>query len=122
PEQAGFLLLKVLPLSTFENILKLLGVLARPLLLLGATVVIIALYGAAALVGARLFPRNVYVVVVTGLAAVVGAIVGIVAFCPGESAIGGAVEVVLLAATIPLVDRAIDGLASGGTVNEDRRI
>ena len=34
PEQAGFLLLKVLPLSAFENMLKALGVLARPLLLL----------------------------------------------------------------------------------------
>ena len=121
PEQAGFLLLKVLPLSTFENMLKLLGVLARPLLLLGATVVIIALYGAAALVGARFFPR-IYVAVVTALAAVVGAIVAIVAFSPGDSAIGIVVEVLLLAATIPLVDRVIDGFASAGTVNEDRRI
>jgi DMSO/TMAO reductase YedYZ molybdopterin-dependent catalytic subunit len=121
PEQAGFLLLKVLPLSTFENMLKLLGVLARPLLLLGATVVIIALYGAASLVGARLLPR-VYVAVVTALAALVGAVVAIAAFSPGDSAIGLVVEVVLLAATIPLVDRVIDGVASAGTVNEDRRI
>ena len=121
PEQAGFLLLKVLPLSAFENILKLLGVLARPLLLLGATVVIIALYGGAALVGARLFPR-IYVAVVTALAAVVGVVVATTAFSPGDSAIGIVVEVVLLAATIPLVDRVLDGLASAGTVNEDRRI
>jgi hypothetical protein len=96
PEQAGFLLLKVLPLSAFENMLKALGVLARPLLLLAATVVIIALYAVATVLSARLFPR-VYVAVVTGLAAVVGA-------------------------TIPLVDRVLDGLASAGTVNEDRRI
>jgi hypothetical protein len=121
PEQAGFLLLKVLPLSTFENMLKVLGVLARPLLLLAATVVIIALYGAAALVSARLFPR-VYLVVVTALAAVVGAIVAIVAISPGDSAVGVAVEVVLLAVTIPLVDRVLDGLVSAGSVNEDRRI
>jgi DMSO/TMAO reductase YedYZ molybdopterin-dependent catalytic subunit len=121
PEQAGFLLLKVLPLSTFENLLKTLGVLARPLLLLGATIVIIALYAAATLLSARLFPR-VYVAVVTGLAAVAGTIVAIVAFSPGDSAIGVVVEVVLLAATIPLVDRVLDGLASAGTVNEDRRI
>src|SRR5712671_7557402 len=66
PEQAGFLLLKVLPLSAFENMLKALGVLARPLLLLGATIVIVALYAAAILLGARFFPR-LYVVVVTAL-------------------------------------------------------
>jgi DMSO/TMAO reductase YedYZ molybdopterin-dependent catalytic subunit len=121
PEQAAFLLLKVLPLSTFENLLKTLGVLARPLLLLGATVVIIALYAAATLLSARLFPR-IYVAVVTVLAAVVGAVVAIVAFSPGDSAIGVAVEVVLLSVTIPLVDRVLDSLASAGTVNEDRRI
>jgi DMSO/TMAO reductase YedYZ molybdopterin-dependent catalytic subunit len=121
PEQAGFLLLKVLPLSTFENMLKTLGVLARPLLLLAVTVVIVALYAAATLLSARLF-RHVYLVVVTGLAAVVGAIVAITAFSPGDSAIGVAVEVVLLAATIPLVNLTLDGLASAGTVNEDRRI
>jgi DMSO/TMAO reductase YedYZ molybdopterin-dependent catalytic subunit len=121
PEQAGFLLLKVLPLSTFENMLKTLGVLARPLLLLAATVVIIALYGAATLVGARLFPR-VYVAVVTGLAVVVSAIVAIMAFSPGDSMIGVVVEVVVLAAAIPLVDRVLDGLASARSVNEDRRI
>ena len=68
PEQAGFLLLKVLPLSTFANLLKALGVLARPLQLLGATVVTIALYGATVLVSARLFPR-VYVAVATALVA-----------------------------------------------------
>ncbi len=38
PEQAGYILLKLLPLSTFANLLKALGVLARPLLLVGATV------------------------------------------------------------------------------------
>jgi DMSO/TMAO reductase YedYZ molybdopterin-dependent catalytic subunit len=121
PEQAGYLLLKVLPLSTFSNLLKVLGVLARPLLLLGATVVIIALYVVAAVVGARLFPR-IYVAAVTALAVLVGALVATTAFSPGDSAIGLVVEVVLIAATIPLVDRVIDGVASPGTVNEDRRI
>jgi DMSO/TMAO reductase YedYZ molybdopterin-dependent catalytic subunit len=121
PEQAGSLLLKVLPLSTFENMLKLLGVLARPLLLLSATVVIIALYGAAALVSARLFPRF-YLVVVTALAVVVGAIVATAALSPSDSTVGVVVEVVLLAVTIPLVDRVLDGLTSAGRVNEDRRI
>jgi DMSO/TMAO reductase YedYZ molybdopterin-dependent catalytic subunit len=121
PEQAGFLLLRVLPLSAFENMLKLLGVLARPLLLLGATIVIVALYAAAMLLGARLLPR-IYLVVVTALAAVVGAVVGIIAFSPSDSAIGVAVEVVLLAIAIPLVNFVLDALESAATVNEDRRI
>ena len=121
PEQAGFLLLKVLPLSAFESMLKALGVVARPLLLLAATVVIIAIYGAATLLSARLFPR-VYVPIVAGLAALVSTIVAILAFSPGDSTIGVAVEVVLLAVTVPLVDRILDSLASAGTVNEDRRI
>ena len=121
PEQAGFLLLKVLPLSTFESMLKVLGVLARPLLLLGATVVIIAVYGAATLLSARVVPRF-YIAVVTGLAAVVSAILATMAFSPGDSGIGVAIEVTILAITIPLVDRVLDALASAGTVNEDRRI
>jgi len=121
PEQAGFLLLKVLPLSAFENLLKTLGVLARPLLLVGATVVIIAAYGAAAMLTARLLPRT-YVPVLTGLAAVVSGLVAILAFSPGDSAIGVAAEVALLAAMVPAVDRFLDGLASAGTENEDRRI
>ena len=121
PEQAGFLLLKVLPLSIFENLLKALGVLARPLLLVGSTLVIIAAYGVAAMVIARLLPRT-YVAVLTGLAAVVSAIIAIVAFSPGDSAVGVAVEVALLAAMVPLVDRVLDRLASARPVNDDRRI
>jgi DMSO/TMAO reductase YedYZ molybdopterin-dependent catalytic subunit len=121
PEQAGYIMLKLLPLSTFESLLKALGVLARPLLLVGATIVIIAVYGVAAALIARLLPRT-YVLVLTGLAAVVSAIVAIVAFSPSDSTIGVAIEVVLLAVMIPLVDRFLDSLASAGTVNEDRRI
>jgi DMSO/TMAO reductase YedYZ molybdopterin-dependent catalytic subunit len=121
PEQAGYILLKLLPLSTFASLLKTLGVLARPLLLVGATVVIIAAYGVAALLIARLFPRG-YLPILTGLAALVSAIVATVAFSPSDSPIGAAVEVVLLAGMIPLVDRVLQGLATQGPVNEDRRI
>jgi DMSO/TMAO reductase YedYZ molybdopterin-dependent catalytic subunit len=121
PEQAGYIMLKLLPLSAFESLLKALGVLARPLLLVGATIVIIAAYGAAALVIARFFPR-IYVLILTGLTALISAIVAIVAFSPSDSAIGVAVEVALLAVTIPLVDRVLDSLAPAATVDEDRRI
>ena len=121
PEQAGYLLLRLLPLSTFANLLKALGVLARPLLLVGATVVIIALYGAASVLMARLFPRA-YVLVLTAATALVSAIVAIVAFSPSDSIVGAVVEVVLLAGMVPLVDRMARGLAAEDPVSEDRRI
>jgi DMSO/TMAO reductase YedYZ molybdopterin-dependent catalytic subunit len=121
PEQAGFLLLKVLPLAVFENLLKTLGVLARPLLLVGSTLVIIAAYGVAAMLIGRLLPRT-YLAVLTGLAALVSAIIAIVAFSPGDSSVGVAVEVTLLAAMVPLVDRVLSRLTSEGSVNDDRRI
>ena len=121
PEQAGYILLKLLPLSTFASLLKTLGVLARPLLLVGATVVIIAAYGLAALLIARLLPRG-YLLILTGLAALISAVVATVAFSPSDSPIGALVEVVLLAGMILLVDRVFQGLAAQGPVNEDRRI
>ena len=121
PEQAGYLLLKLLPLSTFANLLKLLGVLARPLLLVGATVVIIAVYGAASMLMARLFPRA-YVLVLTAATALVSTIVAIVAFSPSDSSLGAVVEVVLLAGMVPLVNRVVRGLTTSGPVSEDRRI
>src|SRR5207302_357255 len=70
PEQAGYVLLKLMPLSTFETLLKVLGVLARPLLLVGATVVIIAAYGVASSVIARLAPRT-WVPILSALIAVI---------------------------------------------------
>lgn len=121
PEQAGYIMLKLLPLSTFENLLKTLGVLARPLLLVGATVVIIAVYGTAAMLIARLSPRR-YVPILTGLAALIGALVATVAFSPSDSVIGAVVEVVVLAGMIPLVDRVLHGLATSAPADEDRRV
>ena len=121
PEQAGNIIVKLLPLSTFESLLKALGVLARPLLLVGATIVIIVVYGVAAVLIARLLPRT-WVLVLTGLTALVSAIVAIAAFMPSDSAIGVVVEIVLLAAAIPLVDRVLQSFALTGTADEDRRI
>ena len=121
PEQAGYLLLKLLPLSTFANLLKVLGVLARPLLLVGATVVIIAVYGVASMLIARVFPRR-YVLFLTAATALVSAIIAIVAFSPSDSPVGPVVEVVLLAGMVPLVDRVVRGLTTSGPVSEDRRI
>ena len=121
PEQAGYVLLKLLPLSTFASLLNTLGILARPLLLVGATVVSIAVYGLAAMLLARFLPRG-YVLALSGMVAVVSAIVAAVAFSPSDSLLGAVVEVVLLAGMLPLVDRVVRGLAAPGAVSEDRRI
>ena len=121
PEQAGYILLKLLPLSTFASLLNVLGVLARPLLLVGATVVIITVYGVASMLIARVFPRQ-YVLFLTAATALVSAIVAIVAFSPSDSPLGPVVEVVLLAGMVPLVDRVVRGFATPAQVSEDRRI
>jgi hypothetical protein len=121
PEQAGYVLLKLMPLSTFENLLKALGVLARPLLLVGATLVIIAAYGVAASLIARLQPR-IWVPLLGALVLVVGTIVAIVAWAPGDSVAGVVVEVILLAAMVPIVDLITGRLSSPALANEDRRI
>src|SRR2546426_7005462 len=94
PEQAGYLLLKVLPLSTFADLLKTLGTLARPLLLTGATIVIIAAYGAAAALLGRLWPRWT-IAAMTALVALVATMVAVIAISPGDSVLGVIVEVVL---------------------------
>jgi len=121
PEQAGYVLLKVLPLSAFADLLKFLGTLARPLLLMGATVVIIAAYGVAAAVLARLRPRWT-VSALTALVALVATVVAIVALSPGDSALGILIEVVLLAGMVPLVDAVLTQLVSPIGANEDRRV
>ena len=121
PEQAGYVLLKVLPLSAFADLLKALGILARPLLLMGATIVIIAAYGAAAAVLGRLWPRWT-VVALTTLVAVVATLVAIIALSPGDSVLGIIVEVVVLAGMVPLVDTVLSQLMAPVAVNEDRRV
>src|SRR2546421_4015594 len=120
PEQAGYLLLKVLPLSTFADLLKTLGTLARPLLLMGATVVIIAAYGAAAAVLGRLLPHWT-IAAMTGLVALVAGVVALIAFSPGDSVLGIVVEVVLLAGMVPLVAAVLTQLTLPVGANEDRR-
>ena len=121
PEQAGYLLLKVLPLSTFADLLKTLGTLARPLLLMGATVVIIAAYGAAAGVLGRLLPHWT-IAAMTGLVALVAGVVALIAFSPGDSVLGIVVEVVLLAGMVPLVAAVLTRLTLPVGANEDRRV
>ena len=121
PEQAGYVLLKVLPLPAFADLLKTLGTLARPLLLTGATIVIIAAYGAAAAVLGRLWPRWT-IAAMTALVALVATVVAVIAISPGDSALGIIVEVVLLAGIVPLVDAVLTQLMSPIGASEDRRV
>jgi DMSO/TMAO reductase YedYZ molybdopterin-dependent catalytic subunit len=121
PEQAGYVLLKLMPLSTFESLLKALGVLARPLLLVGATAVIIAAYGAAAWLAARLVP-TIWVAIVSAVVLVVSTVVAIVALSPGDSVAGVVTEVIVLAGMIPIVVLVTGQLSSSMPMNEDRRV
>jgi DMSO/TMAO reductase YedYZ molybdopterin-dependent catalytic subunit len=121
PEQAGDVLLKILPLAVFENLLKALSVLARPLLLAGASIVIIVLYGVAALLIGRLWPR-IYAPVLAALAAVGTLVIALIAMLPSDSTIGIIIEVIVLGGTVLVVDSIARELASAGRVDGDRRV
>jgi DMSO/TMAO reductase YedYZ molybdopterin-dependent catalytic subunit len=120
PEQAGNLLLRVLPLPIFELLLKTLSVLARPLLLIGATIVIIAAYGAAAWIIGRWRP-DAFVPLLTGLVAIVSAAVALIARSSSDSWPGLVGEVVVLAGVVPAVDALFAQLDSPA-VDDDRRL
>lgn len=121
PEQAGYLLVKVLPLSVFENLLKALGVVARPLLLVGATVVIIGAYGLGAVLATQLL-RERGLLVLTGLVALVSAALAVLAATPGDAPTAIVMEVVLLAGIIPVTDRLIQWLSDPVGESPERRI
>lgn len=121
PQQAGDVLLKILPLPVFDNLLKALRVLARPLLLLGSSIVVILAYGAAAAILARLWPR-IYVPVLTVLVAVAGFGVAWLAFLPGDNPILIAIEIVVLAGMVPLVASVARDVAAGSQYSADRRV
>src|SRR3989442_15302948 len=87
---------------------------------MGATIVIIAAYGAAAVVLGRLWPRWT-IAAMTALVALVATVVAVIAISPGDSVLGVIVEVVLLAGMVPLVDAVLTQLMSPIGANEDRR-
>lgn len=120
PQQAGDLILKVLPLPVFDNLLKTLRLLARPLLLLGASVVIIAAYGVAAAVLARWWPRS-YVWILAAAAAVLSLAVALLSYLPSDSLYLVLIEVVVLAAVVPLVASTAREVAADAAASEERR-
>src|SRR3989442_7121519 len=88
---------------------------------MGATIVIIAAYGAAAVVLGRLWPRWT-IAAMTALVALVATVVAVIAISPGDSVLGVIVEVVLLAGMVPLVDAVLTQLMSPIGANEDRPV
>ena len=105
----------------FENLLKALSVLARPLLLAGASIAIIALYGVAAALLAGRWPR-IYGTLLAALVAVATIVVALIAMSPSASLIGVTIEVIVLAGTVLVVDSIARQLASAAGVDDDRRI
>ena len=108
-------------MPVFENLLKALSVLARPLLLAAASIVIIALYGIAAIILARQWPRS-YGRVLAALVAIASVVVALLAMLPSDSTIGVIIEVVVLAGTVLVVDSFARELALFGPVDSDRRV
>jgi DMSO/TMAO reductase YedYZ molybdopterin-dependent catalytic subunit len=121
PEQAGNILIKVLPLAAFEGLLHTFGVLARPLLLVGASLVIILVFGAAALLVDRVSRRGQSLIL--GLAAaLVTAAIGLIAASPADSVISLLIEVLIYAGSTLAVYAARQEYTSTTGVSSDRRL
>lgn len=100
PDQLGALLLRPLPLGVFSALPRTFGVLARPLLLVATTVIVLASYAGLALLVERLVPRlsSLALPAVVGLAAGAAAIAGA---APSESMTGLVIEILILALAVP---------------------
>lgn len=122
PQQAGDLLLKVLPVPVFDSLLKALRVLARPLLLAASSVVIVLAYGAAALLVVRIMPR-VFVPALTGLVAIVSAAVALLDLSSSGNLLLVLIEIVILAGMVPLVETTVSEIATEPSApSADRRL
>ncbi len=97
PEQTGVLLLRRLPLFVFAAGVQTLGPLARPLLLVGATVGLIILIAVLALFAERISRRGPTLILAVCVA-VLGAGIALASANRGDNPIALAVEVTLLSA------------------------
>ncbi len=121
PEQLGYLLVKVLPLPVFENLLKALGVVARPLLLVGATVVIVGAYGLGVVGAIRLLGER-GLLAFAGVVALVSGGIAWIAATPGDAPLALAAEVVILAGMVPATGRLLERLSRSEPESAERRI
>ncbi|HEY0492470.1 MAG TPA: molybdopterin-dependent oxidoreductase [Candidatus Dormibacteraeota bacterium] len=115
------MLVKILPLSAFENLLKVLGVVARPLLLVMATLVIVLAYGLAAVLLTRRLPRHANLAL-TALVAVVSGLLALIAATPGDALLGIVLEVLLLAGIVPVSEALLRRLNEPAGEDAERRI
>jgi DMSO/TMAO reductase YedYZ molybdopterin-dependent catalytic subunit len=120
PEQAGDLVLKVLPLPVFAVLLRTFTVLARPLLLLGATVVIIAGYAAGAALAHRMAPRA-EMPVLLGLVLVVVGAVALLGAGAATTPTSLLVEVAILLAGVPVAYGAVTAIVEAPDYDAQRR-
>lgn len=120
PEQAGNLLLKILPLSVFSALLRTFTVLARPLLLLGATVAIIAGYALGALLVNRVAARLEVPVLAAAVLLVAGA-VAVVGANAADSPTSLVVELAILVAGVPVAFSAVEAVMAAPDYDRERR-
>lgn len=121
PEQAGMILVKVLPLNAFETLLRTFGVLARPLLLLGSTVVGVLIFGVGAVVAARLQPwlRSFALAIAAACAT---AAIGLIAAGPGDAVIPLLIEIVVVGGSPLLVYAARREFMAAAETSPERRV
>ncbi len=121
PEQEGSILIKVLPLTIFEGLLHTFGVLARPLLLVGASVVLILVFGVGAALAERV-SRRAQPLILALAAAIATAVVALMASSPADSVISMLIEIVIFGGTPLAVYAAREEFTDASKASPDRRI
>ncbi|HLB75800.1 MAG TPA: molybdopterin-dependent oxidoreductase [Candidatus Dormibacteraeota bacterium] len=117
PEEAGGLVVKVLPLPVFEAVIRTLGVLARPLLLVGSTVGLIVLFGAATVI----IDRRLRVSRGPAIAGVIGLVTLAVGLVAGDG-IPALIEATVLAVAGTIAYSWSTALLQPGSTSDDRRV
>jgi DMSO/TMAO reductase YedYZ molybdopterin-dependent catalytic subunit len=117
PEEAGGLVVKILPLPVFEAVIRTLGVLARPLLLVGSTVGLILLLAAATM----LIDRRLTVNRGPAIAGVIGLVTLAVGLVVGDG-IPAVIEATVLAITGTVAYSWSTALLQATPTSDDRRV
>jgi DMSO/TMAO reductase YedYZ molybdopterin-dependent catalytic subunit len=117
PEEAGGLVIKVLPLPVFDVLLHTFGVVARPLLLVGSTAFWILFFGAVTV----LIQRRLTVTRGPAIAAVVGVSTLAVGLAAGDG-VGALIEATVLAVAATIAYSWCVALLQPSASSDDRRI
>jgi hypothetical protein len=120
PEQAGNLVLRILPVAAFSALLRTFTILARPLLLVLATLIIIAAYAAGAMVVHRVLPKAEMAALAAAVL-LVGGVVAILGASPADTPTNLLIEAAILVAGVPIAYAAISGLMDAPPEDRERR-